>query len=86
MDRNRNTIACMKGANKLENTQYLENKINSSGKKKTYLARKLGISRQTFSKKCKNPSLFSNLKAEILCEEIGVYKNEEKDKIFLQGL
>ena len=70
----------------MENTQYLESKISSSGKKKSYLARKLGISRQTFSKKCKNPSLFSNLQAEILCDEIGIFKNEEKDKIFLQNL
>ena len=72
-----------KGRERLENVLYLEEKINCSGKKKSYLARKLGISRQTFSKKCKNPKLFSNLQAELLCEEIGVFKDEEKVKIFL---
>ena len=70
----------------MKKIQYLENKIGSSGKKKSYLARKLGISRQTFSKKCKNPSLFSNLQAEILCEEIGIFDIEDKNKIFLQKM
>lgn len=64
------------------NPQYLEEFIVSSGKKKGYLSDKLGVSRQTFSKKCKNPSSFTNIQANILCEELNVTKLSDRQKIF----
>lgn len=64
------------------NPQYLDEVISSSGKKKGYLADRLGISRQTFAKKAKDPSSFTNLQAEILCRELSITKLSEKQKIF----
>lgn len=64
------------------NPQYLEEVISSSGKKKGYLADKLGVTRQTFAKKCKDPSSFTNLQTDILCDELNVTKLSEKQKIF----
>lgn len=64
------------------NPQYLEEIISLSGKKKGYLAERLGVTRQTFSKKCKNPSSFTNLQANVLCEELNVTKLSERQKIF----
>lgn len=64
------------------NPQYLEEAILSSGKKKGYLADKLGVTRQTFTKKCKDPSSFTNLQTDILCDELNVTKLSEKQKIF----
>lgn len=64
------------------NPQYLEEVILSSGKKKGYLADKLGVTRQTFAKKCKDPSSFTNLQTDILCDELNVTKLSEKQKIF----
>lgn len=64
------------------NPQYLEEVICSSGKKKGYLAERLGVTRQTFTKKCKDPSSFTNLQANILCEELNVTKLSDRQKIF----
>ena len=64
------------------NPQYLEDVIVASGKKKGYLACKLGVTRQTFNKKCKDPSSFTNLQTDILCDELNVTKLSEKQKIF----
>lgn len=64
------------------NPLYLEECIVSSGKKKGYLADKLGVTRPTFNKKCKDPSSFTNLQATILCEELNITKLSDKNKIF----
>lgn len=64
------------------NPQYLDELIKMSGKKRAFLAEKLGISRQTFAKKCKDPSSFTNLQANILCDEINVTKLTDRQKIF----
>lgn len=62
--------------------QHLEEAITLSGKKKGHLAERLGITRQTFTKKCKNPELFTNLQTEVLCEELNITKLSDKQKIF----
>ena len=49
------------------NPQHLDKFITDSGKKKGYLANRLGVTRQTFSKKVQDPSSFTNLQTEILC-------------------
>lgn len=64
------------------NPQYLDEMIALSGKKKGYLAERLGITRPTFSKKCKNPETFTNLQTDILCDELNITKLSDKQKIF----
>lgn len=64
------------------NAQHLEDAINASGKKKGYLADRIGCTRQTFSKKSKDPSSFTNLETEILCTELNITKLSDRQKIF----
>lgn len=64
------------------NPLYLEEAITASGKKKGYLAKRLGVSRQTFSKRIQDPSAFTNLQTEILCDELNITKLSDKQKIF----
>ena len=60
----------------------LEEVIGKSGKKKGYLAEKIGVSRQTFSKKCKEPEMLTNLQVSILCDELNITKLTDRVKIF----
>lgn len=64
------------------NPQHLENVINNSGKKKGYLAERIGVTRQTFTKKCKDPSSFTNLQVSILCDELSITRLTDRVKIF----
>ena len=64
------------------NPLYLEEAITASGKKKSYLAKRLGVSRQTFSKRIQDPSAFTNLQTDILCDELNITKLSDKQKIF----
>lgn len=64
------------------NPQYLEELIVASGKKKGYLAARLGMTRPTFNKKRKNPSSFTNFQSDILCEELNITDLKERQKIF----
>ena len=66
----------------MANTQYLEELILKSGKKKSYLADKIGCSRQYFAMKCNNKAPFTVNEANILCNELNVTKLTEKEKIF----
>ena len=66
----------------MADTQYLEKLIKDSGKKKSYLADKIGCSRQYFRMKCNNEAEFTVSEANILCEELNVTKLSEKEKIF----
>lgn len=63
-------------------TQYLENKIRESGKKKEYLAQKCGITRQSLTSKLRNKSTFTVDQVSALCRELGITKLAEKDRIF----
>lgn len=64
------------------NPQHLEEVIDKSGKKKGYLAERIGVTRQTFTKKCKDPSSFTNLQVSILCDELNITKLTDRVKIF----
>lgn len=66
----------------MADTQYLEKLIKDSGKKKSYLADRIGCSRQYFRMKCNNEAEFTVGEANILCEELNVTKLSEKEKIF----
>lgn len=60
----------------------LKETIDNSGKKKSYLAEKIGVSRQTFSKKCKKPETLTNIQVSILCDELNITKLTDRVKIF----
>lgn len=64
------------------NTQMLEDLIKESGKKKSYLADKLGLSIQSFRLKCSNKSVFNTNEVAILCSELGITRLTDKEKIF----
>ena len=64
------------------NTQYLEEKIAASGKTKTHLASKMGMSLQAFRLKSTNKFDFTTTQVEILCDELGITKLSEKERIF----
>ncbi len=64
------------------NTQLLDELIEGSGKKRSYLADKLGCSLQTFRKKLNGEYEFTNTQADILCSELGITTFAEKRKIF----
>ena len=64
------------------NTLYLDEKITASGKKKTYLADKIGCSRQYFNKKCKNKAPFTTDEVKVLCNELNINKLTEREQIF----
>lgn len=66
----------------MNNAQYLEEAIENSGKKKGYLAEKVGMTRQTFKKKCDDPTSFTNLQANILCDELNITRLTDRQKIF----
>jgi hypothetical protein len=63
-------------------TQNLEEKISSSGKTKTHLAAQMGITLQTFRLKATNKFDFTTREVSILCDELGINKLSEKEKIF----
>lgn len=68
----------------MTDTQYLEKLIVESGKKKSYLAEKIGCSRQYFRMKCNNEAPFTVAEVNILCEELNITKLSEKEKIFFK--
>lgn len=63
-------------------TQYLENLIIQSGKKKSYLAQKMGCSIQSFRLKCLNKYEFKLSEVDALCTELEITDFQEKEKIF----
>lgn len=63
-------------------TQYLEEKIAASGKTKTHLASKMGMSIQSFRLKSTNKYDFTTTQVDILCSELGITKLSEKERIF----
>lgn len=65
-------------------TQYLEKLIISSGKKKGYLAEKIGCSRQYFRAKITNEVDFTTREVDILCQELGITRLSDKEKIFFK--
>lgn len=64
------------------NTHELEMAISESGKKKEYLAKRCGITRQSFTSKINNRSEFTAGQVMILCDELGITKLTDKDRIF----
>lgn len=63
-------------------TQYLERLIKESGKSKTFLAKKIGCSPQSFRLKRIGKYDFRLSEVNILCDELGITKLTDKEKIF----
>lgn len=66
----------------MTNTELLEDKIRKSGKKKGYLAEKIGVSRTTFYALLHNNSEFKARQIRTLCAEIGIEDDETVKAIF----
>lgn len=64
------------------NTQLLDNYIEQSGKSKTFLAKKCGISIQSFRLKRMNKSKFNTDHLDILCGELGIKSLRDKERVF----
>lgn len=64
------------------NTELLEAAIRDSGKRKNYLAEKIGCSIQSFRMKCTNKYDFKSSDINILCAELGITKLTDKERIF----
>lgn len=65
-------------------TLQLEARIKDSGKTKTYLASKLGITIQSLRLKSMNRSEFNSTEITILCDELGITRLTDKEKIFFK--
>ncbi len=67
----------------MTNTKALEEIIDKSGYKKSYIAKVIGL-KSTFglSKKIRNESEFKATEINALCELLGITSLEEKDRIF----
>ena len=69
------------------NTLLLEQAIAESGKKKTYLADKCGISRHSLANKINNRTEFTWPQVRVLCAELGIKQFDSVDAIFFnQGV
>lgn len=66
----------------MTHTEKLEEKIARSGKKKIYLADKVGLSLAGFRNCCVNKSEFKASQIQILCDELGISDFEEVMAIF----
>lgn len=66
----------------MTNTQLLEEKIAESGKKKIYLAKKVGLSLAGFRNCCTNKAEFKASQIQTLCEELGIIDLTVRQAIF----
>lgn len=66
----------------MTDTALLEEKISLSGKKKGYLAERLGLTRQGFRNCITNKSEFRASHIQILCDELSITDLKEKQAIF----
>lgn len=66
----------------MTNTELLEAKIAESGKKKVYLAEKIGLTYAGFRNCCTNKAEFKASQIQILCDELNITSLKEKNAIF----
>lgn len=67
-------------------TELLEKAIYQSGKRKGYLAKKCGLSLNSFRSRCINKYDFKSSEIDVLCEELDIRSLEHKEKIFFKKL
>lgn len=66
----------------MTNTELLEQWIKKSGKKKKYLAEKIGLSEAGFLNCRNNEAEFTVTQMLILCDELGITDPDDKEAIF----
>ena len=66
----------------MTNKVLLDRRIAESGYKKSYIAKVLGITPETFSRKMGNISYFNINEMRILCELLGINTPDEREAIF----
>lgn len=66
----------------MTNTKLLEDKIDESGKKRVFLAKKCGLSYAGFRNCITNKANFNSTHINILCEELNITSLKEKEAIF----
>lgn len=66
----------------MTDTSALELEIKKSGKKKTYLAMKCGLSLTGFRNCCTNRAEFKASQIKTLCEELDIKDLTRKEEIF----
>lgn len=66
----------------MTNTVLLEKKIQESGKKKGYLATKVGMTLATFRNYCTGKYEFRTSHINILCDELYITDLNERELIF----
>ena len=66
----------------MTNTTLLEEKINDSGLKKSYIAKKIGITAFSLAKKIRNENEFKASEINGLCALLKIDSAEEKERIF----
>ena len=64
------------------NSELLEQKIQESGKKKGFLAKRCNLSRQGFNNCKNNLAKFTYEQVRILCMELGITEPEEERAVF----
>lgn len=60
----------------------LNEAIASAGVKKSHIARELGLTRQGFAKKAKNPETFSAEQITTICRVLRITSRADRDRIF----
>lgn len=66
----------------MTNTELLEQWIKKSGKKKGFLAAKVGLSLAGFRNCCINKAEFTTSQVSILCKELDIRKLTDKEAVF----
>lgn len=66
----------------MTNTELLNQRIDESGLKKSYIAKALGIRTDTLSRKINNEREFKASEINTLCDILGIESLEEKEHIF----
>lgn len=66
----------------MTNTELLEERISASGKKKGFLAEKVGLSRAGFRNCMVNKAEFTASQIDILCEELNITSLKDRFTIF----
>lgn len=66
----------------MTNTELLDRLISDSGKKKRYLAEKVGLSRAGFRNCMINKAEFTASQIDILCIELNIKSLKQKEAVF----
>lgn len=66
----------------MTNTSLLNQYIERSGLKLTYIAQAIGLSRSGFYKKINNQAAFNQYEIEALCSVLGIKSLREKEAVF----